>query len=733
MFLNGILLWGTALCAVPVIIHLLNKQRFRPVQWAAMEFLINAIQKNARRVQIRDIIMLIIRTLAVLCLALALARPTVAGKGILGAGMKTGAVILLDNSLSMGYNNGRETRFDAAKRLAKQVISQLDRDSWCALYTFNDDVRAPLGDPTTNLDYLEQEIERSVLMSDGATNVEKALQKTKLLFDSHKEFQNANREIYVITDMQSRPWSTREVSTNFKPLLSELSQKAAVFVINAGDAASDNAALVDLTPTDTLATVDMPIAFVAKVKNFGQNDLKGVSVDVFINPTGKDDKPLQRLALDIPSGETASVTFEAKFPNGGDQRVEVRLADDRLMNDNRRFCVVEIIEESRVLLVDGREHSDDPQSNETGFLKFALSPVDPENPEKQSSVVTETVSAARMGDRNLLNYQAVVISNVARIPQPTIAVLERQVRAGMGLMIFLGDQTDEVFFNQQMGEGGAKLLPAKVGSLWGEDPIQQKQVPNYSFATDKLSHPIMSEFNNPDFGAEFLSAVKVHKGLDMDPLKDDNVRVVAWLNNGKPAIVEKKIGSGYVFMFAFPPTTAWGNLPTQPAFTILMLRSINMLTLGNRPAKNMPVTTPIHGVVSVADQNTNVRITPPPPLQKKETRPELTTDGRAAFDYNETERAGFYDIVLDRTPKVQMVYALNPNSEIESNLDVVLPASIKQNFPEFDFTFVAKSDDFQKALSAERRGTELWPWLIGAVFILLALESVLANRWAPRD
>jgi hypothetical protein len=82
MFLNSLLLYGTALASVPIIIHLLNKQRYRPVQWAAMEFLINAIQKNARRVQIRDIIMLIIRTLAVLCLALALARPSVAGKGI---------------------------------------------------------------------------------------------------------------------------------------------------------------------------------------------------------------------------------------------------------------------------------------------------------------------------------------------------------------------------------------------------------------------------------------------------------------------------------------------------------------------------------------------------------------------------------------------------------------------------------------------------------------------------
>src|SRR5512137_68879 len=98
---------------------------------------------------------------------------------------------------------------------------------------------------------------------------------------------------------------------------------------------------------------------------------------------------------------------------------------------------------------------------------------------------------------------------------------------------------------------------------------------------------------------------------------------------------------------------------------------------------------PIHGIVSVADQHTPVRITAPAFVQEikgrtpeaggsiavrppeKLTRPELTTDGRAAFDYTDTDRAGFYDVVLDRTPRVSMTYALNPNSEVESNLDVV--------------------------------------------------------------
>ena len=52
-----------AICAAgPIIIHLLNRRRFRVIQWAAMDFLREAMQRNRRIMQIRDIILLVLRT-----------------------------------------------------------------------------------------------------------------------------------------------------------------------------------------------------------------------------------------------------------------------------------------------------------------------------------------------------------------------------------------------------------------------------------------------------------------------------------------------------------------------------------------------------------------------------------------------------------------------------------------------------------------------------------------------
>ena len=737
MFLQPLLLYGTALGAVPVVIHLLNKRRFRPVTWAAMEFLMQAIQKNARRLQLRDIILMLIRTLAVICLAMALSRPAVFAKGIFGSGIKTGAVILLDNSLSMGYNNGRETRFDVAKRLSKSVISQLEQGSWCGLFTFNEDVKMPLGDPSQDLTYMEQELERAVTLSDGGTNVEKALAAVNKLFTNHHEYSHANREIYLITDMQASAWRTSETSGAFSKLLKELSEKSAIYLVNAGDSGNENVAITEFAARDTLIAVDTPVNFVVKLRNFGQTDMKGLSVDFFVDPKGTaDDKPSERTAVSIDGGESASVVFETRFAQGGDHKVEVRLDNDRLLADNRRYCSIEVVDESHILVVDGREQrADDPLSNESGYLRFALSPKDPENPDKQGALVTELVPHSRLSDKNLLNYQAMVLANVTSLPKATMTVLERQVNSGMGLMIFLGDLVDPQVYNGMLGEAGSKLLPAKIGQTWGDAATQDNSPQAVTFATssEKLSHPIMAEFNNADFGAEFLSKLKVYKGYDLEPLKDDSVRVVAWLANGKPAIVERRVGSGYVLLFAFPATTAWSNLPTQPAFTILMIRAANMLTLGNRLPKNLPVASPIHAILPLSDQGTLVRISPPLPSVKKETRPEVTADGRASFEFIDTDKAGFYDVVLDRVPKVTMAFALNPNTDVESNLATIQPDLLRKSYPDFQFTYVAKSEDFANRVLSERTGTELWPWLIGAVFVLLACESILANRWAPRD
>src|SRR5579884_664907 len=105
--LNSLMLWGTLLGAIPIIIHLLNRRRFRRVEWAPMRYLKLTIKKNRRRIQLEQLLLLLLRIALPVILFLALARPVANPTGLerwLGAGGRSSQVILVDDSLSMGYS-----------------------------------------------------------------------------------------------------------------------------------------------------------------------------------------------------------------------------------------------------------------------------------------------------------------------------------------------------------------------------------------------------------------------------------------------------------------------------------------------------------------------------------------------------------------------------------------------------------------------------------------------------
>src|SRR3954465_11029530 len=116
---------GIFLAAIPIIIHILNRRRFKTVDWAAMEFLLRALRRNRRRLRFEQWLLLAVRCCVLLFLGLALARPLGCNQTAIAtlAARRAGLhVIVIDNSYSMAYEAdraGAKTNFDQAKVLAK--------------------------------------------------------------------------------------------------------------------------------------------------------------------------------------------------------------------------------------------------------------------------------------------------------------------------------------------------------------------------------------------------------------------------------------------------------------------------------------------------------------------------------------------------------------------------------------------------------------------------------------
>ena len=84
---------------MPIVIHLLNRRKYREVPWAAMRFLLAAIRKNRRRLRVEQWLLLAIRTLVVLLVVSAMAKPFLESFGAVIAGQRTHKVIVIDGSL----------------------------------------------------------------------------------------------------------------------------------------------------------------------------------------------------------------------------------------------------------------------------------------------------------------------------------------------------------------------------------------------------------------------------------------------------------------------------------------------------------------------------------------------------------------------------------------------------------------------------------------------------------
>src|SRR6266436_1519194 len=109
------LLWGLALASAPIIIHLLNQRQYRETSWAAMRFLLEAVRKNSRRLQIEQLILLAVRALILVLVVLAVAEPLLESLGSFFKPRQAAhRIIVIDASLSMGYEPREESIFERA-------------------------------------------------------------------------------------------------------------------------------------------------------------------------------------------------------------------------------------------------------------------------------------------------------------------------------------------------------------------------------------------------------------------------------------------------------------------------------------------------------------------------------------------------------------------------------------------------------------------------------------------
>jgi len=362
-FLGAPWLWGLALVSIPVIIHLLFRRRFRRVEWAPMRYLKLAIERHRRRIRLEQLLLLLLRMAVIAMLFLALARPLMHAHGWgswLGGSLRGSQLVILDDSLSMGYIVDGRSALDRAKTLASSLFESFGPKDRLSL------VLASKPEQPLLREVVRVSSEEVRLLIDGIepTGVFVSWLSTLQALDGLvSSGVYPLREVTLITDLRGVGWSDE---------LADLAsgwtgQNVNVRIMDVGSRDSFNVTLEDFKLVDRLTLVNTPTRIEAHVHNTTGQEIGETDAELIVD--GK--ASTVRLPV-LPPGDVTRVPLYVTLGEAGDHRLSLKLPDDAMDGDNQRWLIVHAKERMNVVLVDG-EPSADPLGGEADFLALALS------------------------------------------------------------------------------------------------------------------------------------------------------------------------------------------------------------------------------------------------------------------------------------------------------------------------------------------------------------------------
>ena len=731
-FFNPWMLIGLTGIVLPLLVHLLSRKKYDVVEWGAMQFL--ELSRNAkRRVQLEELLLMLLRMALLALLAIALARPWLSGSMVSSLATRPNydAVIILDSSYSTDWRSKATTPHAAAIRWINRFLDECQPGDTVALLDARDQVTASEPTLTRNFEAVRQTL-LDLPTPSGSSHLNEAVVKGLQLLNMGS---NLSRQVIVVTDAQSLPWSGTD--DRFWLQLNELREQskisADVWVVGTQrqQARRVNYGLDRLELSRELTVVDFPIRFRTTVRNTGAR--ASSKRKVFVEVDG------QRLAdrsvtVQVEPNGQATAEFEHRFQTPGSHRVSVSLEEDSLPADDRAEATVMIADALPALLIDGDPNAD-PTRAEMFFAGFALSPPGNETPWVQARTVP--LSALEMSD--LTPVRVVVLGNASRLTDAQLTMLQSFVDQGGGLAIALGDRTDKDWFNSKMFADGKGLLPGLLESQEKAPDLDAGNSNAITILSESLTLPWISGFQaGSDDGfldARFSDWFKITPAAvaevpvgDEDSTRRESATVVARLSNGDPFVVTRRFGRGDVGVLTSSIDADWNTLPTKPDYVAFLHELVFRLASANS-SRNVETGTPLALSIPSGDSEANWRVLNP---EGEEFSPVKAGDElNPAIRFDQTSLPGVYEFRRTNpggkaSENSAELFVVNFDRS-ESDLDALTDERWGEITGEEKLRRIDEPSEIFTAMKSDSARIEIWQFLL-FVFLAILVGEVLMTR-----
>ena len=561
-FAHPWLLLGALAALIPLLVHLFDRRRPRPHPFGAISFVLRSHRRTASRLKLRRLLLYALRTLLLLALPIALARPELGRPDTAKAAAKGPAatVVVVDASLSMRWR-GSESLFDVAKDEARAALRELGPDEPVALLPCGPAPQPP-GAPAFERPRLVGALDE-LRPSFAAADLNRCLD---LAARALEESPLPGKRIVVVSDFTAGALRLESpLPTVQGPKGERLRPEVVLRDVADGREELPNHALVDARAEPAPQVGARAWQFTFTARNWSSQEAKDLELQLKV-----DGQVVSKGFLDLPPGGSAQKTLTHRFAQGGTVVVEGALAPDALAEDDSRALVLSVPRELKALVVNGAP-STQKHRDEAWFTEAALSAAG-------SPVRAQVRDADAAWREDLSDYDAVLLLNAPAPPPEAVERLRAFVEEkGGGLFMAMGDRVEPDAWNQAMGG----LLPRKLRVV--KTAVEPGQPDAASRAARlhqaSLEHPVLAPFQGR--AREGLMSARFYRYMLLEGGAAGTAapgEVLATLEDGAPALAAARRGKGRTLLFTSTVDRDWGDFAIRTSFLPLMQRVCAWLT-----------------------------------------------------------------------------------------------------------------------------------------------------------
>ncbi len=519
--------------------------------------------------------------------------------------------------------------------------------------------------------------------------------------------------MYLFTDLSQAAWT----SDAMRELGRRMSEWSGVgfYVIDVGATDPTDFGVADLRLSSDVLAGKSPLRATAELAHVGPPAERAVELYLVDPKSGRADlRAQQQVTLD--AGQLPRVDFSLLGLAPGMHRGYVRVVgEDALACDDARWFTAEVRPAWRVLIAAPNDTARSAKDY-AFFLSQALAP-DEFRVQGKAAFDCQVVATDELATKPLDDYAAVCLVDPRSLAPAVWQKLHAYVAAGGGLGIFLGPGAVVADFNEANAQG---LMPGKLVRQWRGDT---------TLAPDVFEHPVLAKFRRLEIAWELLP---VFRHWQLGDLADGARAVIPFADN-QPALVERPVGKGRVMTLTTPISEhasgrdIWNQLPTgDPGVFVMLVNELAFYLVGQGHQR----LNYIAGETAVVQLGGDERLCHLRAHHARRRPHSLTHRRTVARAGGHFDRSGgqLPGPGRRRRGALETGFSVNLPSDV-TRLEPATADDVKAIFGDTPFRLAHNRDEIDRSISAGRVGSELFPYLIVLLAIVLACEGVLANRF----